>query len=439
MVLSEMSESQERITSQYKNLSKRFNNPGSDYSKQYCSIYNIRLGKMRQILAECIQIKWGPDYPVCKLHELSTSSYTKCVIIGTLFKDQKLKPSVLKQLAEGNQLVPQPVHTHFTDASDVLYIEDELQRYQLNGGLNSSDIVTGITCALLGQDLGTGKFLVEDYCFAGYRSQIERPLKTEDSYIVLISGLDLMHIEKSLLSLQLFSNWVSGALGKINKYDPASIARVIIAGNSIRSETIKSKPTISMTSRTEESSEAIDAVKTLDTFLVQLCQVLDVDIMPGEHDPSNHILPQKNMHHCMFPNAAVYKSTNLVSNPYECDIDGVRIIGTSGQPVTDILRFSDIQEPIEVLENCLKWNHMAPTAPDTLGCFPFYDNDPFIFEDCPHVLFTANTDKFDTKLAKGDRGQVVRLICVPEFSRSFTACILNLKDLKCEPITFKTV
>lgn len=44
-----------------------------------------------------------------------------------------------------------------------------------------------------------------------------------------------------------------------------------------------------------------------------------------------------------------------------------RILGTSGQPVDDVRRYSDIDDPLEILEKTLEWGHIAPTAPDTLG------------------------------------------------------------------------
>lgn len=88
---------------------------------------------MTALLMERISKKWGTDYPVLKLYKLLETDCEQCVVIGTLFKDQKLKPSLLKQISESNNLLPPPVLTHFTDESDVLYIEDEYQRYQLIG------------------------------------------------------------------------------------------------------------------------------------------------------------------------------------------------------------------------------------------------------------------------------------------------------------------
>jgi DNA polymerase delta subunit 2 len=396
-----MREIVERLSLPYKNLSAKWTQSTPNYSKQYCNIYLIRLKKMSKLLEDRIEKKWGKTYPVCQLHKLSAEKYGKCVVIGTLFKNQKLKPSILKRLAEGNQLVPQPVLTHFTDKSDELFIEDELQRYQLIGGLECANLVTGISCALLGTDDGKGRFTVENYVFADYRQQIPRPVFDNSAYIVFISGLDLINSANFAINLQLIVYWLSGMTGDLNNIETSKVNRLVISGNSIRNIPEEAKSSISMLSRKPASSDTIEAVKVLDKFLLQLSQVIDVDLMPGENDPSNHILPQKAMHYCMFPQASQYKSLNQVSNPYYFTIGGLRVLGTSGQPVSDVLKYSEIQGPLEVLECCLKWGHLAPTAPDTLGCFPFYETDPFIMEDCPHVFFAGNQKEFATKECTG--------------------------------------
>ena len=43
---------------------------------------------------------------------------------------------------------------------------------------------------------------------------------------------------------------------------------------------------------------------------------------------------------------------------------------------------ADAQKPgcLRRLEETLEWRHMAPTAPETLGCYPFVTEDPFIIE-----------------------------------------------------------
>lgn len=125
--------SEERVIVEYRNLSQKFTKQITDYSKQYCSIYTIRLEQMTPILMERISQKWGSKYPILKLYKVAETDCEQCVVIGTLFKHQKLKPSILKQISEASNLLPQPSLTHFMDESDVLYIEDELQRYQLLG------------------------------------------------------------------------------------------------------------------------------------------------------------------------------------------------------------------------------------------------------------------------------------------------------------------
>lgn len=35
------------------------------------------------------------------------------------------------------------------------------------------------------------------------------------------------------------------------------------------------------------------------------------------------------------------------------------------------------------------------------GCYPFYQKDPFILEECPHVYFSGNAPTFGSKLIKG--------------------------------------
>lgn len=74
----------------------------------------------------------------------------KCILIGTLFVHQKLKPSILRDISEETQLAPQPIRSHFVDESDQLILEDELQRIRLFGKMNAHDVVTGIVCAILG-------------------------------------------------------------------------------------------------------------------------------------------------------------------------------------------------------------------------------------------------------------------------------------------------
>lgn len=83
--------------------------------------------------------------------DLREDNPEKCIIIGTSFVHQKLKPSILREIAEETQLAPQPLRQNFVDESDMLILEDEMQRIQLLGDVPVHEYVTGIVLAVLGK------------------------------------------------------------------------------------------------------------------------------------------------------------------------------------------------------------------------------------------------------------------------------------------------
>lgn len=62
-----------------------------------------------------------------------------------------MKPSILRDISEENQLAPQPPRFHFVDETDTLVLEDERQRIRLIGSMDVHQFVTGIVCAILGE------------------------------------------------------------------------------------------------------------------------------------------------------------------------------------------------------------------------------------------------------------------------------------------------
>ncbi|KAJ7386285.1 DNA polymerase delta subunit 2 [Desmophyllum pertusum] len=59
----------------------------------------------------------------------------------------------------------------------------------------------------------------------------------------------------------------------------------------------------------------------------------------------------------------------------------IRVLGTAGQNVQDIYKVSTFEDHLEILEHTMRWSHIAPTAPDTLGCYPYYDKDPLFWRN----------------------------------------------------------
>lgn len=233
-------------------------------------------------------------------------------------------------------------------------------------------------------------------------------------------------------------------------------------------------------------------LRDADALALSLACSVPLDVMPGLPDPTGHALPQQPLHACLLPASASRfggkggqegssKGPSLVraTNPHDFELGGVRFLGTSGQNVDDVLRWSTLglgpsnldggaaEEPtaantatvgdgrrrLEALRALLAWGHLAPTAPDTLAAFPFRSADPFVMEGCPHVFFCGGGREFATATADvGEDGRVVvasagkdggsgdsssrtvRLISVPDFSASPVIVLVNLRTLDCHPV-----
>lgn len=204
------------------------------------------------------------------------------------------------------------------------------------------------------------------------------------------------------MSLELFKQWLYGNLPNAHgesDIEAANIVRIIVAGNSVRTSSEMRPRTILM--RQPESVVTLQAVKAVDDLVSSWSESVNVDLMAGEFDPSNCMIPQQPMHHCMFPKSTENCAFKCVTNPYELEIQDRLILGTSGQNVSNIQKFSNIDSSLEVLKSIVKWSILAPTAPDTLPCYPYTEEDPFIIKRCPHVLFAGNTPEYQTCLHEG--------------------------------------
>ncbi|XP_019154205.1 PREDICTED: DNA polymerase delta small subunit [Ipomoea nil] len=419
----------QRKQSIYKSLDESFQIQKLMYrGQQYSQIYFARLHLMRTLLYSLLP-NWKPHLPVCTV--LGLEEGKECIIVGTLYKHMKLKPSVLDEYSKGRSATPLAQNHNFVHSDDYLVLEDESGRVKLSGSLLlPSTYVTGLVVALHGKETTAGDFLVVDVLEADLAQQIEQPLQSdEDKYVVFISGLSVGSSTSNPLQFQLLIDHITGHLGDEKDQNIASqIVQVVIAGNSVE---VPSGLLNGQNLGSKDQSKLSEPIKELDILLTQIAAGIPLDIMPGPGDPANFAMPQQPLHRCLFPGSSTYNTFRSCTNPHCFELDNLRFLGTSGQNIDDLGKYSEAKDKLEFMERTLRWRHLAPTAPNTLGCYPYTDRDPFFVESCPHVYFVGNQDKYETRLIKGPEGQAVRLICIPRFAETGVAVVLNMRNLEC--------
>ena len=87
------------------------------------------------------------------------------------------------------------------------------------------------------------------------------------------------------------------------------------------------------------------------------------------------------------------------------------------------------------MERCLRWGHIAPTAPDTLGCYPYTETDPHILATLPDIFIAGNMKEYASKKVE-IRGNSVLLVSVPKFSKTSSLVKINMKNLHSQMVSF---
>ena len=249
---------------------------------------------------------------------------------------------------------------------------------------------------------------------------------------MFVSGLGFNKDGTDPLPLQLFGDFLSGLAGD-QKLSSRS-AKLVVAGGACPSPSSSTAKEPGATT-TAAGVGASTTLKEIDAFLSEVSLALPVDLMPGPEDLTNVALPQQPLHRCLFPLASSL-SLSRVTNPHSFHLGDVNFLGTSGQNVNDLSKYSRHSDRLSMMELCLNSQHLAPTAPDTLTCYPFDKTDPFVIKTTPHVFFAGNQPEFRSSKVDGDQGQGVLLVAIPSFEQTSTAVLVNLLTLECSPISF---
>lgn len=296
-------------------------------------------------------------------------------------------------------------------------LEDDSGRIRLVGDLlNATPIVTGCIIAVMGTENSSGELEVIDIKFPDLPPQPARwALKkatstgttgvaagdgdvampdvgeTAGGTIAIVSGLNFSDTDASYsLELNLLLEYLLGeALAPTAQAEVARISRLIIAGNSICASTGRQKAEAEATDKKSAKKYGYDASsynplpsQLCDDFLSELLATMPVTLLPGSQDPANASYPQQPIHMAMFPRARLYGPDigpavkgkpgpaagwlDAVTNPWEAEVEGWRILGTGGQNVDDVFRYVESDDRLGMMEAMCRWRCIAPTAPDTL-------------------------------------------------------------------------
>ncbi|KAL2004089.1 hypothetical protein VTN02DRAFT_309 [Thermoascus thermophilus] len=501
------------------------------YQQQYGDMYFLRLARLKPAVEEVARESWeGLSIAGEQVRHvervLDVRQGQLCWVAGTVYMDMPLKPNVLDDIARDHFTSVLPSRRAYVDPSNPeltqIMLEDESGRVRLTGNmLRSAHLVTGAIIAALGTENANGDFEVIDIKVPDLPRQPRRWERDDDAdpvgkqrriegegnrkgkkKIAFISGLGITGTSSDTLALELLADYLLGYTGTSlgDREDappcPSSISRLIIAGNSL-GDTVTANAAAedggadngaTAKKKRQARKYGYDAsaynaspITQLDSFLSEILPSIPVTLMPGENDPANFSLPQQEIHRAMFPRARAYCSGarpgdenaepgwfDSVTNPWEGDVEGWRLWGSSGQNVDDVLRYLDFSDEdgnvdeeaadadarIRVMEAMLRWRCAVPTAPDTLWCYPFQANDPFVLQSCPHIFFAGNQPRFKTAVVEGDTtfrlngtdtemtdaaaedslGARVRLLSIPKFHETGELVLVDTETLEVEVV-----
>lgn len=406
---------QTRPDSEYQPLTTYALDKQRTYKQQYGDMYFLRLTKIRPALEAVAVAAWegttiGGEEARRVERVLDIQQGELCWVVGTVFMAMPLKPDILEDVSKDRWIsAPVVPDKYFADPADRdIMLEDDSGRVRLAGDLlRSLNLTTGCIIAVMGTENTNGELEVIDVKFPDLPPQPQRHSSsakkekedaamtdgaTANSKIAIISGLSFSGSDASYsLELNLLLEFLLGeALGPAAQTDISHINRLVIAGNSISTAKMETDPaagTGDAKSKTAKKygydASAYNALPSqlFDDFLAELLPSVPVTLLPGAADPANVSYPQQPVHAALFPKSRAYSADpsagaaatpgwfDAVTNPWDGNVDGWKVLATGGQNVDDVFKYVESNDRLGMMEAMCRWRCCAPTAPDTLCRF----------------------------------------------------------------------
>lgn len=194
--------------------------------------------------------------------------------------------------------------------------------------------------------------------------------------------------------------------------------------------------------------------ESLGDFLLEIANVMPVHLLAGATDPSGTLLPQQPLPRAMFGSVKEKDSFKSETNPLWMSIESPSrsmeskrlLLIHSGQSLEDMYKYvpSPPTTRLDLACATLHWRHAVPTAPDTVWCYPYLTDDPFVLRHTPDLYVLGCQPEFATRFvrsgdyvdAEDEEEKRCRVVLVPEFKDSGLLVMVNMRNLDVKAIKF---
>jgi len=373
------------------------------YMRQYSHVYHQRLSMLGPRCWEAMQHVDAKKV----LRILEVAEGVASLLVGTLVRE-----------SEGTTLID----GCSPKDKDILYLEDESGRVQLLSN-DPYQYCTGFVVGVQGVLREDGVLGVSEV-FAPALSSVSTEMARSDGvdpHVLLVSGLNCGDKDASPVPRDMLLSFLQGQFGTAKA---KLVSNVVVAGGTI----------------SQTCSNRTSALRDANAWLNQVAACgVRVAILPGETDPTTANWPQRPIHSALLP--GLLHNVNRVPNPYAAYHAERLLVATDGRNIRDLSKqickkvdAGSLYMPTEMesLIMTLHFSHICPTGPDSVPTMPHAQADPMVLTERPALYVCGGSKEFQTSLVNG-----TRLVCVPSFSASRIAVLVNLTTLQTEVLKFE--
>uniref|UniRef100_A0AC35FSX8 DNA polymerase delta small subunit n=1 Tax=Panagrolaimus sp. PS1159 TaxID=55785 RepID=A0AC35FSX8_9BILA len=427
---------------QYENCSNKYVIDQEDkvgfYTRQYFHYYRMRVEHFYPKIVENAKAMISDYIEPVSLGEVSGGK--KCLVIGCLIKRMQNRMAVLKDFDKQNKEEleirmerEENMETLALD-TDYLELEDSLrQKVTLKGNVDHYKYVTGLAVGIYGIQ-EDNYFNVEKMIMPVLPPYIERPLLEKDVFV----NTSINNVMPIGLSLDADKNGSAlAATSNIRRYFPhldidmmpgETDPTSLMLPQQPLSKTLFEDPDLSMDEKEFDEEEMKENFDTkFESFEVESESI-------SENFAASDYWLTGSSGLCPGPK----RSINPVTNPYCFKIMGVEFHGTSGQNVNAFRKLTKKgKSTIEIMRDIIETGIIIPTAPDFTDCFPYNRQDgidPLALDHLPHVFFAGNQKEFSAEMVDFGNNQKVCLISIPKYEESHSMVAINLRTFKISKI-----